>query len=224
MMTRTHGPRRMMVRFGLAALAVGFTALLPKTAASIGPALDFTTIGTVGNNWSPTLNGFSMGWEFNVLNPIEIARLGYFNYGPSGSGITQAHQVGIFNSSGVLLVSTTVNPGDPVQGNWAWKSLVTPYHLSAGTGYVIAALTGKDDLYTWSVPSIVQDPSISYVRNRYQRTPTGTLINPTFTTSFYPGYHFFGPNMDIVPEPAFLQLPMLMGLGGLAYWRRRKQA
>ncbi len=196
-------------------------------AGSVGvaladPALDFSTPGVLANNWSPTLNGFSMGWEFDVLAPIEVSRLGYFNHGPQGGGIVTPHEVGIFDSYGTLLVSTTVNPGDPVSGLWVWKSLATPFTLAPGTGYVIAGLTGPTDLYTYSVSSIAVDPRIAYVKNRYQRTPSGTLINPLYTTSFYPGYHWFGPNMDIVPEPSLLQLPFLLGMGGFAYWRRRK--
>lgn len=193
--------------------------------ALAGPAVDFTTPGVLANNWSPTNNGFSMGWEFNVLQPIEVTKLGYFNYGPQGGGIVTPHQVGIFDSMGTLLVSTTVNPGDPTSGLWVWKSLSTPFMLAPGNGYVIAGLTGPTDLYTYSVPSIVVDPNIAYVKNRYERTPSGTLINPTYTTSVYPGFHWFGPNFDsrdVVPEPALLQLPFLLGMGGFAYWRRRR--
>jgi hypothetical protein len=189
-----------------------------------GPAVDFASPGVLANNWSPTLNGYSMGWKFNVLQPIAVNKLGYFNWGPNGGGITTPHQVGIFDSTGTLLVSTTVNPGDPTSGLWVWKSLQTPFMLQAGNSYVIAGLTGPTDLYTYSVQSILVDPSISFVENRYRRTPTGTLINPTFTTNAYSGYHWFGPNFDgnVVPEPALLQLPFLLGMGGFAYWRRRK--
>jgi len=211
---------------------------LATPAIADGPAVDFSVIGAVANNWSSTQNGFSMGWEFDVLEPIAVSRLGYFNYGPDRQavpigqepGIVTSHEVGIFDSNGLLLVSTTINPGDPVQGNWVWKSLEAPFSLPVGTGYRIAGLTGPTDLYTYSVPDITVDPSIRYVTNRYIRTPTGTLINPLYTTSAYPGYHFFGPNMDItampdvVPEPALLQLPFLLGMGGFAYWRRRKVA
>ncbi len=199
-------------------------AVLPVRAKAIGPAIDFTQIGSLINNWNPNTNGFSLGWEFDVLQPITIARLGYFNYGPNGQGITTPHQVGIFDANGFLLVSATVNPGDPVQGLWAWHSLASPFTLPVGTGYRIAGLTGPTDLYTYSVPSITVDPSIIYVRNRYIRTPTGQLINPLYTTSAYPGYHFFGPNMDIVPEPALVQLPFLLGMAGLGYWKRRRTA
>jgi len=212
-----------MARVALIVVLASLVALAgPATA--IGPAIDFTTIGPVANNWSQTNNGFSMGWEFNVLTPVQISSLGYFNYGPQGGGITTPHQVGIFDSNGVLLVSTTVNPGDPVQGLWAWKSLNSPFVLPVGTGYRIAGLTGPVDKYTYSVPSIIVDPSIAYVTNRYIRTPTGQLVNPLLTLTTQPGYHWFGPNMELspVPEPALLQLPFLLGLGGLAYWRRRK--
>jgi hypothetical protein len=219
----SHGGwRRSLLLVGVCAVAL--VALSAGLAGANGPAIDFTTPGVLVNSWSPVNNGFSMGWEFNVLNPVQVSRLGYFNYGVSGGGITTSHQVGIFDSVGNLLVSTTVNPGDPTSGLWVWKSLASPFTLAAGNGYRIAGLTGPSDLHTYSVASIVQDPNIAYVTNRYIRTPTGTLINPTFTTTRYSGYHYFGPNFDIVPEPALMQLPFLLGMGGFAYWRRRKAA
>ena len=192
--------------------------------AAAGPAVDFSLPGALINNWNPNLNGFSLGWEFDVLQPLQIERLGYFNYGVDGSGITTSHEVGIFDSVGNLLVSTTVNPGDPTSGLWVWKALSTPFVLAPGSGYVVAGLSGPTDLYTYAVDSITVDPNIEYIKNRYQRTPSGMLINPLFTISVYPGYHWFGPNFDgsPVPEPALLQLPFLLGMGGLAYWRRRR--
>jgi len=195
-------------------------------ASSAAPALDFTQLGSLTNNWSPTKDGFSMGWEFNVLQPVLVDRLGYFNYGPTGQGITTPHEVGIFDSNGTLLVSTTVNPGDPVSGIWAWKTLSSPFELAPGQGYVLAGLTGPTDLYTYRVNSITVDPSISYVKNRYVRTGTGALIFPIYTVS-ETGYSYFGPNMDLrnvppVPEPALIQLPLLLGMAGLGYWRRRR--
>lgn len=206
----------------LVAVCVVTLVAMSAGLANAAPAVDFTTPGTLINSWNPNINGFSMGWEFDVLNPIQVTRLGYFNWGPAGNGITTPHDVGIFDSGGNLLVSTTVNPGDPTSGLWVWKSLASPFSLAVGSGYRIAGLTGPTDMYTFGVPSIVQDPNISYIRNRYVRTPTGMLINPTFTTAAYQGYHWFGPNMDIVPEPALIQLPFLLGMGGFAYWRRRR--
>lgn len=215
---------------GFRAAARSFTALTAVVAClavtraqAVGPAVSFSSPGTLINNWSSTLDGFSLGWEFDVLKPVWVGRLGYFNYGPLGAGITTPHQVGIFDASGNLLVSATVNPGDPVQGWFAWKPLTSPFLLPVGTGYRIAATTGPLDLYTYSVSSITVDPDIAWVTNRYVRTPTSTLLFPTRTIGSYPGYHFFGPNFDIVPEPATVQLPLLLSFAALAWWRRNRR-
>lgn len=208
-------------RLGVSLLALGLVCT-PGWGQAVGPAVNFSTPGPLINVWSATNDGFSLGWEFNVLEPVLVGRLGYFNYGPpGGGGITTPHEVGIFDSAGNLLVSATVNPGDPVSGWFAWKSLPSPFLLPAGTGYRIAGTTGPVDRYTYSVPSITVHPSIEWVRNRFVRTPLQNLQFPTQTTDLYPGYHWFGPNFDIVPEPALMQLPLLLSLGGLCWWRRR---
>lgn len=213
------GVRRFAALVGVFVLALA--SLSGGVAMASGPAIDFTAPGTLGNSYHPALGGWSMGWEFNLLNPMTVTDLGYFNWGRGGNGIGEAHDVGIFDSVGNLLVSTTVNPGDPVSGLWVWKSLSSPFTLSAGN-YVIAATTGQFDLYTWSVNPVTIDPNVQYVKNRYIRS--NVLVNPLFTNARLPNYSYFGPNFkgDVVPEPALLQLPFLLGLSGFAYWRRRK--
>ena len=220
MKSRTDGWRTGVVVGILALVLVGLSS---GTALAGGPAIDFTSPGSLGNTWHPALGGWSMGWEFNLLNPMEVTDLGYFNWG-RGNGISEAHDVGIFDSVGNLLVSTTVNPGDPVSGLWVWKSLSSPFTLNPGN-YVIAGTTGQFDFYTWSVDPVSIDPNVQYVKNRYMRS--NTLVMPLFTNTTLPNYSYFGPNFkmqqpDVIPEPALMQLPFLLGMGGFAYWRRRK--
>ncbi|NLI00846.1 MAG: hypothetical protein GX446_15295 [Chthonomonadales bacterium] len=216
---------RSLLILGLCALAL---VVLGGSVAVAGPAIDFTSPGTLGNNYHPALGGYSMGWEFNLTKAMTITDLGYFNWGRGGNGIGESHSVGIFDSVGNLLVSTTVNPGDPTSGLWVWKSLSTPFVLAPGSGYRIAGTTGQFDRYTWSVNPVMIDPNVQYVQNRYIRS--NTLVNPLYTFATLPPYSYFGPNFrgevmpDVVPEPALLQLPFLLGMGGFAYWRRRKTA
>jgi hypothetical protein len=51
--------------------------------------------------------------------------------------------VGIYNSSGTLLVSGTVTPESPLTSYFLYVS-VAPIVLPVGNGYVIAAATGSD--------------------------------------------------------------------------------
>jgi hypothetical protein len=49
----------------------------------------------------------------------------------------------------------------------------------------------------------------------YPETPVdGAMIGPNFK---------FGPSGPAVPEPALVQLPFLLGLGGVGLWCRRRQ-
>jgi hypothetical protein len=151
---------------------------------------------------------FSVGFEFDVLVPVEVTALGFYDY--LADGLAESHAVGIYDSSGTLLLSGTVVPGDPLIDGFRYTT-VAPFVLAAGAGYRIAAVTGAD-AYAYNPNSFAVDPAISYVRSRY--TASSTLVFPTGTDTLT-GY--FGPNFEFeaVPEPATLLL-VGIGLGAVA--------
>jgi len=160
-----------------------------------------------------TINSFSLGWQFNVVNtPITVTALGFFDLGsvpgyddPAyGFGLTESHDVGIYDSAQNLLVSGTVNPGDLLTGFFRYTS-VTSTPLPIGTDYRIAAVT-LDDYYTWDPGSSTFSPEIDFVQSRF--TSSLTLVYPTDSDDVT-GY--FGPNFQYepftaVPEPGTLVL------------------
>jgi hypothetical protein len=203
------------------ALLGAMGVLCVRSAAADTPALSFTDFSGTGSGQ------YSIGWEFDVLSPVTVSGLGMFDYldnlNPGG------HDVGIFDSAGNLVAgaTATVLPTDPKTGWFRFAALTTPVNLPVGSNYRIAGVT-LDQYYSYSWPNPpvgwAVDPSIRYVRNRY--LDGDLLVYPTQTDNDGP-YGFFGPNMmlrngDPVPEPALIQLPALLGLGGLAWWRRRR--
>lgn len=162
-----------------------------------------------GNNWS-------LGFQFSTKNQITVNQLGF--YDDFKNDLTQSHNVGIFTEAGQLLVSGTVNPGDPLDG-WFRYTSVTPTVLNAGQTFRIAAETGSEN-YTWNPIGFQVDPNINFITFAYQHS--STLVFPTQLESGYNGD--FGPNFktEPVPEPSTLAGTLLAG--GIGLVMKRKQA
>jgi hypothetical protein len=183
------------------------------------PAVDFTspTIDFTNGNWS-------LGFEFDVLNPlgVSVTHLGFYDAGQDG--IMGDHPVGIWDAAMNLLASATVTSGSSLIGWFRWESIVA-LHLPAATGYRIAAVTGSD-LYTWNPNGFMVHPDINFVADRWTETTGTTLVFPVSSDAVN-GY--FGANFmldgdqQVVPEPMTMAL-LGTGLLGLGVVRRRRRA
>jgi len=92
--------------------------------------------GTVGSKFTVGANVFvdKLGFEDQLLN-----------------GLASPHQVGLWNSSGTLLASVTVQSGTGslLIGNWRYETLPTPVKLTAGSTYIVGAqVTNGGDKWT----------------------------------------------------------------------------
>jgi hypothetical protein len=133
-----------------------------------------------------TNRSWNLGWQFNLLAPIDVTALGFYDDG--ANGLTESHAVGIFSSAGSLIVSATVQPGDPLSDWWRFAS-ISPVLLPAGEGYRIAAITGSEN-YTWGPAGFGTGPGVVFVTDRY--STSGALAFPTQSDGGTTGY--FGPN------------------------------
>src|SRR3974390_1741443 len=97
------------------------------TAASVGSVL--------GNG------PFTLGWSFDVTSSITVTGLAVYN--DNGVGISQNHDVGIWDATGALVVSATVIPADPCVaddlGIQTWCLVGASAKLAPGT-YTIGAV------------------------------------------------------------------------------------
>ena len=92
----------------------------------------------------------TVGTSFNVgVSDLLVTSLGFYD-GPNssvanaagafGDGLLEEHQVGIYNSSGTLLASTTIPAGTSAAlvGEFRYLTLPSPITLLAGQSYTIA--------------------------------------------------------------------------------------
>jgi len=177
-------------------------------------AFSFTGEGSAINNGT----GYSLGFQFTVTSPVLVDALGWWD-AAAPDDLTDSHQVGIFDTSGDLLTSTTVLTTDPITDGFAYDS-ITPYLLSAGT-YVISGVTGTNDEYASGVTGFTTAPWFTYGNNLY--IVSSTLQFPT-TNSTSDGVGFFGPNFDATPtpEPATFGLIGVGLLAGAVVFRKRQ--
>jgi hypothetical protein len=195
------------IRALFAAAAVVVATAAPALA---GPAIDFTTptIDFTNGQWS-------LGFKFQANANVSVTALGFYDDGMNG--LTESHDVGIYDDMGNLLASTTVTNADPLTG-WFRYADIAPLALTAGDTYYIAAVTGTEN-YTWDPVGFTVDPAITFLGDRY--VSSSVLAFPSFGPDGVTGY--FGPNMllDVpaaVPAPAGL---VLLGCAAPVFGLRR---
>jgi len=138
-----------------------------------------------------------IGWQFSVSSPVTVTALAYVD--PKKTGLVEAHRVAIFDQTGTILVSATVQPGAGVAAQDGFRlSTVNNYTLQPGT-YVIAGqrLSDADNplVRATCLPSI---PQITYIQERELATSDFTV--PTQTNVLNEG-GAFGPSF-VVAETA----------------------
>jgi hypothetical protein len=224
MLYRTQCRRLLTVSAALAGLLLG-GGMAPARADN--PAMSFATDSIGFSTDFQTL-----GWQFTTNSPITVDALGYFDF--LGDGLAVPHEVGIFDSAGNLLTSTTVAAGttDPLIGSFRYAP-ITPFDLPAGQTFTIGGTTDRRDnssgfdVWAYKVAPLTSDPAITIPDSgRFIVTAGDDLVFPTTDgqVNLYAGPNFLlGPTPSSTPEPNSLALLATGGLPLLGFLRRRRR-
>lgn len=205
-------------------LSIG-TIALTLIAANAHPQ----TVGAYYNGGGIlTTNGNSLGWWFEVTDPVTLTHLGLYDHG--APGLAESHEVGIFlhSNPGTALGVVTVPSGTSamlVEGT-RFVELSTPLSLQTGVAYYMLANNWQTDQL---VVEGLSGNAISYNGFVIQRGTCGEGNNNIFNPNIQitEGGELLGPNFMIegVPEPSsVVGLAMAAGVFALARRRRRQRS
>jgi hypothetical protein len=191
----------------------GLALLLASNGASLAqlyPQLftDVTTGQTLAN--AP----FTLGWEFTANKSFQVVALGFFD--DRQDGLAESHPVGLWDSLGNLLASTTVATTDVLVNQWRYSGIV-PVALTAGADYYVGALytSGSDNVVFPGSSGVSTTANITYLNATYGEG--STLTDPTIA---FGTNGFYGPNIAAAPELSTWAM-MLIGFAGIGFVGRR---
>jgi hypothetical protein len=175
--------------------------------------------GLTGSNFDQ-----SVGWQFNVTQQIEVNGLQWFDDGTDGLSI--AHEVGIWDPTGDLLVSVVISAGTAAPlVNDLWRTVeFGAIILDPGEGYIVGGYNGANatDRLAYDVDQETH-PAITYVAATFANI--NGFERPTIVSVAQTGV--YGPSFQILPAPgcgALLLIGMLTGIARPRYRTRAERA
>ncbi|HSU30713.1 MAG TPA: DUF4082 domain-containing protein [Bryobacteraceae bacterium] len=150
----------------------------------------------------------TLGFVFTANSSFQVDSLGWFD--ATGEGFSSQHTIGLFDSAGTLLASTTLSTStsDTIDGGFRYHS-IAPITLTAGSEYTLAGTSGGP-MDSWTVNDLVNDfavnPAFTIGPNAARFSYGTELVDPDSHFSDYLVYS--GPNLEgqelisATPEPA----------------------
>lgn len=199
---------------------VVFAAALVLTAQpASAQAIESFSGGSAFQCFYGDTTGDVIGWRFTVSEPLLVDSLGVWDDDPitsqgaeaRGGGsepaspsLDSSHQVGIWDDSQSLVVSTTVTPGSPLQDDFRYESVAATV-LDPGTTYTIGSMTDceDNDTYISSASSLETAPEVTHLLAVFPADIDMGFVFPTEDSAGNLGR--IGPNFTFTVVPVELE-------------------
>lgn len=185
-------------------------------AESITPVVQFAFAGTLTDT-----RPFTLGYSFTTTTTFDINALGVWDAGQGGLQPADP-EVGLWDSSGDLLVSANVLGSAPDVDNFQWAS--ASYVLPPGSYVIGAAFLGGGSPFPTGAVGVTSLPGYTWGSDKWVQG--AGLSFPTYSK----GDDFYGDNgilyadfsvSNATPEPSSFLL-LGSGLAGLAGLLKRR--
>ena len=214
-------------RCGLGILAgvAGFCFLLGGAADADVLFTSYTGESASTSNVGRTIGTtFTTGSLSRAGEKFKITHLGIYDNG--GDGLSEAHEVGIWNGSGALVTSGIVGTDSTLDGDWRYSQIVgalTATYLDQNSTYTIAGLVENSTDLNPFEGTLVGDSDISLTFGSvFSASATGVLQNPGVSNNNRRG--FANAMFSVVPEPSSLAFLGFAGVACCAGRRSRRRS
>jgi hypothetical protein len=150
--------------------------------------------------------------------PFDITALGYW-----APGIGSGQQVGIWDTSGDLIASTTVLNTDPTVGHFVYQTIPG---LVLGPGNYVIGGTYEGGLFPDDASGVTSQPGYTWITDEQIEASGLTYPNSSSGGGYGPNGVFevdFAGSPVTTPEPSELFPAVVIGMGiGLALVLRRR--
>ena len=204
-----------------------FMVLLAASSVFAMPAHGATALTSVANGVGSNqfFSDETLGWTFTANSNVNVTSLGWF--APIDAQLNSSHLVGIWNSLGVLLGSTTVTAGAADATFFRYANVASPIALISGQSYIIGGedKLGDGDNFYFNTNGLTTDPAITFGGSARSANRSGfalpTIFTPGNRSYFGPNFQF-GAALPAVPEPTTWAM-LILGFGAVGAGMRRRK-